>query len=99
MKDYKDLTRYNYGVALIEHKGKIVSTSVGTSYDNIVSEIKKTYTAQAGKVPAAHANRPDLTSDIFYDSSKYWWLLLQYNNVPDPFEGFNAGDDIAIPKI
>jgi len=99
MKDYKDLSRYYYGVATIDHKGKTVTTSVGTSYDDVVSNIRGLYSNRKGSIPVAHANRPDLTSDIFYSSPKYWWLLMQYNNITDPFEEFNSGDDILIPNI
>jgi hypothetical protein len=52
-----------------------------------------------GYIPAGYEHRPDLISNLFYGSPKNWWLLMLVNSVEDPFEGFNVGDSILIPKI
>ena len=92
-------SRYQYGVSTIVHKGKPVTTSVGSTMDNFIANIETKYGFSVGSIPIEHEFRPDLTSYIFYDSVTLWWLLLQYNNINDPFEGFGAGTKIKIPNI
>tara|TARA_R110000787_G_C13184990_1_gene422319 strand:+ start:44 stop:349 length:306 start_codon:yes stop_codon:yes gene_type:complete len=96
---YGKLSRYHYGVSLIEHKGVTVSTSVGTEMDNIIETMPISYKYKLGKVPLPYENRPDNISDIFYDSPREWWFLMQFNGFNDPFEFFNAGDEIRIPEL
>ena len=87
------LSRYSLGVSFIEHKGVTVSTSVGSDTMPI------SYKYKLGKVPLPYENRPDNISDIFYDSPREWWFLMQFNGFNDPFEFFNAGDEIRIPEL
>lgn len=99
MKTTEYASRYDYGVKEVKHKGKTVTTSVATEMDDIVAQIPANYTYQLGQVPVYHGNRPDLTSYTFYDSPQYWWFLLQFNAIDDPFENFNSGDFIRIPRL
>jgi len=99
MKDYSNISRYGLGVVTINHRGKNITTSVGTNMDNIIQNLETSYNYDIGKIPIMHKHRPDLISDTFYDTPKYWWLMMQFNNVKDPFEGFNAGDPILIPRL
>ena len=92
-------SRYDYGVQTIQHKGANVTTSVGTQMDDFIKNIEREYTYQLGKIPSEHDVRPDLTSFIFYDTVSRWWLMLQYNNINDPFEGYTAGTTIKIPNL
>jgi hypothetical protein len=92
-------SRYDFGVNKITHKGKIISTSINTEFmDNIEKSILSN-AHSLGTVKQYIAHRPDVVSDIFYNSSSYWWYLLMYNNINDPFEGFNTSDKILIPNI
>ena len=50
-------------------------------------------------VPPGYEHRPDLLSYLFYGSVTKDWLLMMVNNIVDPFQGFNVGDRILIPKI
>ena len=93
-----NVSRYDIGVAEVEHKGVIVTTNVGTSYDNFLKQLERSQ-GVVGRIPKLHSNRPDLISDLFYGNVNSWWLLMEYNNVKDPFEGFNHGDNIKIPKL
>lgn len=99
MKTTEYASRYDYGVKEIKHKGKTITTSLGTGMDDIAADIPNNYQYQIGQIPVYHANRPDLTSYTFYDSPQYWWLLLHFNVIDDPFEGFNSGDFIRVPKL
>ena len=93
------LSRYSLGVSFIEHKGVTVSTSVGSDMDDKIETMPTDYEYKLGKVPLMFENRPDNIANIFYDSPKYWWLLMQYNGFNDPFEFFNAGEEIKIPVL
>jgi hypothetical protein len=92
-------TRYNEGVITVSHKGKDITTSVGSQMDDFISTMDTRYTYQIGKIPAEHDVRPDLTSFVFYDTVSRWWLMLQFNNINDPFEGYTAGKFIKIPNL
>jgi hypothetical protein len=96
---YGKLSRYHYGVTFIKHKGATVSTSVGTEMDDIIEDMPITYKFKLGRVPLMFENRPDNISDTFYESPRNWWLLMQYNGYNDPFEFFNAGEEIKIPEL
>ena len=91
-------TRYAHGALGAHHKGKPITTSVGSKMDIIVSDIQN-LPSKVGIIPAEYAHRPDLISNIFYGTPGYWWYLMQVNGISDPFEGFNSGDQILIPVI
>ena len=91
-------TRYNYGVFVMYHKEKLVTTSVGSSYDDFV-QVTKLKASRPGKIPAAVSQRPDLISNIFYDTPGYWWYTMQYNGFSDPFEDMKSGTLISIPEL
>lgn len=93
------LSRYQYGVVSVRHKDKDITTSVGTEMDDFIENINQTFSYTLGKVPMSHDKRPDLTSFTFYDSPKYWWMIMQYNNFTDPFEDLAKGTTLKIPKI
>lgn len=99
MKVTQYASRYDYGVKEIKHKGKSITTSLASDMDDIISEIPNNYAFEVGQIPIYHANRPDLTSNTFYDSPAFWWFLLHFNAIDDPFEKFNTGDFIRIPKL
>lgn len=91
-------SRYEIGVAEVEHKGVTITTSVGSTYETFLEKLNIADSV-TGTIPKAHKNRPDLISDLFFGKVNYWWLLMEFNNVKDPFEDFNNGDKIRIPKI
>lgn len=93
-------TRYTTGQALVDHKGVKVTTSVGSApQDLLVKYTDRLYEFDIGYIPVGYQHRPDMISELFYNTPGYWWLLMIVNNVPDPFEGFNVGDRIKIPKL
>lgn len=47
-------------------------------------------------VTQADLDRPDLISNRFYGTSEKWWVILDYNNVTDPFS-LRIGDKLRIP--
>ena len=97
-KDKKSYSRYSHGVFFQSHKGKLVSTSVGSSYDDFLISLNAV-PSKEGRVPPYCANRPDTISNIFYETPGYWWYPMQYNSFTDPFEDLNPGDKILIPEL
>lgn len=93
-------SRYDKGFVDYNHKGKIIRSSVGDSkQDEFFTDPKNTYNFQIGVIPVGYEHRPDLISNVFYGTPNFWWLILSYNNINDPFEGLNVGDTILIPKV
>lgn len=89
---------YEFDFRKVRHRGVTVTTTVNTPYyENLARNEGFEY--ETGVVPTGVENRPDLISDVFYGTPKYWWLLMLVNNITDPFEGFNIGDTIKIPII
>jgi len=94
----KSYTRYNYGIEYINHKGRLVTTSVGSKYDDFLIRLNGVE-SRAGRVPPMFIGRPDLISDVFYDTPGYWWYPMQFNSYFDPFENLQAGATISIPDL
>ena len=92
-------SRYDYGVNTITHKGKSITTSINTPFMDGIEVSIITGDHAIGKVKQYIAHRPDTISDIFYNSSSYWWYILLYNNINDPFERLNISDHILIPNL
>ena len=97
-KETPSISRYSFGSVVIKHKGKYVTTSLGSSFDSYIKSMKF-IKSKRGRVPAMVENRPDLISNIFYDTPGYWWYIMQFNGITDPFEQLNAGDEINIPEL
>jgi hypothetical protein len=92
-------SRYEFGYKVVEHKGKKITTSLTEEMDTTIQNLEDDYEVTMGRIPKYHDSRPDLTSDAFYSSPKYWWLILMYNTMEDPFNNFNPGDIVRIPEI
>ena len=92
----KSTSRYKHGVRALRHKGKNVTTSVGSKMDSMVMDLPNLST-KVGVIPAGFEHRPELISNIFFGSPGYWWYLMLVIGITDPFEGFNSGDQILIP--
>lgn len=91
-------SRYEHGVVEMSHKGKKVTTSVGTKFDNVVeSADDRVY--RRGFVLIEHDSRPDLVSEVFYDTPENWWVVQHINNIPDPLQGFSTDKKINLPNV
>lgn len=91
---------YLYGYETYLHKNVPVTSVVGNkNYDVFVTNLDNKFEYKVGYVPVGYQHRPDLISNLFYDTPGYWWILMQVNNVIDPFDGFNVGDQIRIPIL
>ena len=83
----------------MNHKGVQVTTSLGSDYESYLLKLRDIITTRTGVIPTQHANRPDLISDIFYDTPANWWVIMEVNDINDPFENLNAGDPVKIPLL
>ena len=92
-------SRYDLGVNTIEHKGVKVTTSLNTDYELLLERIPESKDYKVGRIVSYIVHRPDYISNIFYNTPAHWWYLLTFNNIRDPFEGFNPNDRILIPDI
>jgi len=82
------------------HRDRPTAIAAGsTGFDISEIDLEALYNFEIAYVIPGYEHRPDLISDIFYDTPEYWWLILFYNNIDDPFEGLNIGDQIKIPKL
>lgn len=93
------MSRYDYGVKIITHKGKSITTSINTTFMDNIDPTSPNSNHAIARLKQYVKHRPDAISDIFYNSSAYWWYFLLYNNINDPFERLNPSDKVLIPKI
>lgn len=88
--DYTTLTRDN----------KTTTTILNSDlFDGILQNLDTSYEYEVAFVPPGYEHRPDLISNVFYGTPRNWWLLMLVNGISDPFEDFNVGQRILIPKI
>ena len=91
-------SRFSIGTDSVVHRGRRTISTVGNKdSDRFVENLESAYSYRVGFVPAGYEHRPDLISNIFFGTPAYWWLILEINNITDPFEGLNVGDRILIP--
>jgi len=76
-----------------------VTTSLHTDFFDNFKEVAGGNSFRVGTVKQYVQHRPDVISDIFYDNSAYWWYLLLYNNISDPFNELNPSTTFLIPDI
>ena len=97
---YTPKGHYELGYGEVFHRNKPTVTSTVSREANIaLSNLIHTFDFEVAYIPVGYEHRPDLISDLFYDSPKNDWLIMLFNNVEDPFEGLNVGDKILLPKM
>ena len=92
-------SRYSFGSTVLKHKDKYVTTSLGSVEYEIFLRTLTLKNSRLGTVPHMVEARPDLISNIFYDTPGYWWYVMQYNGITDPFEQLKSGDTLNIPEL
>ena len=94
----KYINHYRIGVNFVNHKDKTIATSLNTELSEYLIQIQNNG-YQVGYIPAGYEHRPDLISDLFYNTTSYDWLILMFNNIKDPFQELNVDDRILIPNL
>tara|TARA_R110002020_G_scaffold281534_6_gene497289 strand:- start:258 stop:563 length:306 start_codon:yes stop_codon:yes gene_type:complete len=92
--------RSSYGVVTLTHKGKKISTVVGSKgYENTFCGINPPAVSNhtVGNIPYGYHNRPELIADLFYNTPSSWWRICEVNNIFDVFEQLQSGDQIYLP--
>ena len=95
-----DKSFHQIGFDKVSHRGKI-TRSISTNLDanNFVVNLKDAYEVEVGYIPAGFEHRPDLISELFYNTPSFEWLIMMANNIDDPYESLNVGDRILIPRL
>jgi len=90
---------YNIGYKEVVHRGKRLATSFNSKdFDTFMDSIQFKE-VEVGFIPTGYEHRPDLISDLYYNTVSMDWLICMANNIKDPFQGLNVGDRILIPII
>lgn len=92
MANFKSLTRYTNGQIAENRNGEDFLVlrnplELEPSDDDIYVTITNTY-----------INRPDLISYTAYGDRRLWWVVLEFNNIKDPFFDLNLGQIIRLPS-
>tara|TARA_Y100000034_G_C6841283_1_gene380675 strand:+ start:514 stop:819 length:306 start_codon:yes stop_codon:yes gene_type:complete len=91
-------SRYRVGVINYSHRGKTVTSTVGSeSFDRYIATVGRSE-YDLGRIPAGYDSRPDLISHLFFGKTDLWWRIMVINGIPDPFEGLAVGNQILLPK-
>ena len=95
-----NVSHYHLGSTNVVHRNKVTTVAAGArGFDIGLENTEDTLAHEIAYVIPGYEHRPDLISNIFYNTPEYWWLILLYNNIDDPFEGLNIGDQIKIPNV
>jgi hypothetical protein len=94
------INRKGFGLITIVHRGKPVTTSVGSKrYESRFCGLASTntFSKKLGTIPFGYEHRPELISYLFLGSAVSWWEICERNSIFDVFEQMNTGDNIFIP--
>tara|TARA_Y100000034_G_C6875777_1_gene400479 strand:- start:44 stop:340 length:297 start_codon:yes stop_codon:yes gene_type:complete len=84
----------------VVHRGRTTRTTVFSNlFEALHVNPENFLDLKKGRIPMEFANRSDLVADLFLGSHELYWLIHMVNSVEDPFEEFNSGDTVLIPKI
>lgn len=92
------INHYKISNTVVNHRGKTVITSLNSKLDEFIRNLENKE-VEVGYIPAGYEHRPDLISNLFYNTVTYDWMILMFNNIKDPFQELNVGDRILLPKI
>lgn len=78
---------------------RIVNDTIELDY--LVSDIPKMDldVEKVITVDGSTAFRPDLLSKFNYDSFQFGWLIMDFNDIIDPFEELYEGKQLSIPNL
>ena len=49
------------------------------------------------RITVAEEGRPDIIAAKYYGNWSYWWVVMVFNDIMDPFEELLAGSVITLP--
>jgi hypothetical protein len=65
---------------------------------NSLSDFTTEYTVDYYRIVAQDAMRPDLISYRCYGTVEFWWLILVFNGIENPFTDLVEGNILQIPN-
>ena len=92
------INHYTVGLTQVEHRGKLITASLHTGVNEYLMNLEKVE-IDVGYIPAGYEHRPDLISNLFYNTVTKDWLIIMFNNIKDPFQELNIGDRVLLPRI
>lgn len=84
-------SRFKISDPVLTRDGK-ETFGVMTKFDFLSTERYRTLV-----VNSYYAHRPDLIADDAYGSPSFYWVVIMYNKVRDPFQWPEIGDVIRLP--
>jgi hypothetical protein len=77
-----------------------VDTTVEIDFlDHNLSKFSPRYKTTKYRVNETDLQRPDLISYRVYGTVNYWWIVLVFNGIQNPFTEIEVGDIINLPNI
>ena len=92
------INHYKLGFETVEHRGKQLVVSNRTALFDYLNSLE-TRGVEVGFIPTGYEHRPDLISNLFYNTVTLDWLICMYNNISDPHQQLNVNDRILLPKL
>ena len=87
---------YDVGVNTINHKDRDIETILNSKeYLEFIRDLD-TRDFKLVKVGPGEEHRPDLLANRYYNSPMYYWLIMETNDITDPYESLNSGDIIKV---
>jgi hypothetical protein len=91
-------SRYGKGMVTYIHRGKPVTSTVGSRAFDLYSLVLSQGNFELGRIPPGYEYRPDSIANLFFGTTDYWWKLMMINNIWDPFEGLSVGNQVLLPR-
>lgn len=95
------MSRYNrsnfYPKVVIKNasNAEVTINEFGNSYYDQYFEIKRELSVYT--IKQEDLQRPDLISYKLYGTDQYWWILMKYNQISDPWNDIVEGNIIYVP--
>lgn len=81
------------------HRNKKISTNLNSDEFEKFAKNLNSLNFTVGIVQPGYEHRADKISYLFYNTPELDWLICWYNNISDPFQQLNVGDQIKIPSL
>tara|TARA_R110001583_G_scaffold96437_3_gene240737 strand:+ start:6174 stop:6530 length:357 start_codon:yes stop_codon:yes gene_type:complete len=99
-EDLNSKSFYSLGSEVYKFNNREVRSLLGNEdADDFMEHRGEKYSYQVGWIPPGYEHRPDLISSVYYGTVTFWWMIMLFNNITDPFEDLNIGDRILIPIL
>lgn len=83
----------------VSHRFKKISTNLNSDvFEKFIKDSDK-LDFSVGIVQPGYEHRADKISYLFYNTPELDWFICWYNNISDPFQQLNVGDQIKIPLL